>query len=230
MSGPAKNLKCVDYKWRSHENDVVQVYFFDDGSVWNKWQGEWNVEWQPEPTAAAPAATPERPKTITVDELRVGDEVHLFGELRRIEFIGPTGRYSISGVKTVSMKCDLVEFLARGVQVYRDDKLISGWPVESLPDNFNWRDLYKSAEADVKKHEARIAELEAELAALKAKQQEETPLDPWRVLMTAHRFCGDQSCEIQFQASKAFWGLLGTYIWNACEIEGKTGVIPYSIK
>jgi hypothetical protein len=140
---------------------------------------------QPEPTAAA---TPKRPKTITVDELRVGDEMEIQGNRHTINRIDVSGDFEIFPSFPSSMhllRNEAAEFLARGVQVYRDGKLISGWPVESPPDDFNWRDLCKSAEADVKKHEARIAELEAELAAIRSQPQEVPPLDPWRVLATA---------------------------------------------
>lgn len=123
--------------------------------------------------ASSPGLAAERPRTITVDELLVGDHVvglplhdgegayHSSDGMRH--FFNNIGGRVLSSLE----KRTVSALLARGMQVYRDGKLISGWPIGGEPDNFDWQSCYRAAEADVKKHEARITELEAEVKSWK---------------------------------------------------------------
>ena len=123
--------------------------------------------------SAAPATTPERPKTITFDELRPGDEIEVQGKRHAIEERDLDGDFSVKPSLATSSylhKSELSELLARGVQVYRDGKLISGWPVKSPP-AYVIEDpvhTYEEVLAVANRNIKRVAELEAELAAWKA--------------------------------------------------------------
>jgi len=126
------------------------------------------IKSQPKPPESA--ATPELPKTMTIDELRKGDEIEFHGRRRRvISTDSDFGLEIYPPLTTTSFldESDILELLPRGMQVYRDGKLISGWPIGGEPDNFDWQSCYRAAEADVKKHEARITELEAEVKSWK---------------------------------------------------------------
>ncbi len=122
---------------------------------------------QPEPKPAEPVATPARPKTITVDELRVGDEIDL-GLEEKMRLKGNTHQGNYGFYCTKWLQCFppkvMERLLARGVQVYRDGKLISGWPVGEVPrlEAVEPLGMFRSSD-DIR----RIVELEAELAAAK---------------------------------------------------------------
>lgn len=156
---------------------------------------------QTDPKPAEAAATPERPKTITVDELRVGDEID-FGLEERMRYNDNTCKGNYEFCCTKWLQCFppkvMERLLARGVRVYRDGKLISGWPVESPPPYvisepvMTYEEVLSSASRNIK----RVAELEAELAAIKSQPQEVSPLDPWRVLATAVRVLRKHSSKI----------------------------------
>lgn len=77
--------------------------------------------------------------TIKADELRVGDVIEFPTSGGKIISISSNGEIRTSGNKMGYYDGKFVSWaLARGVEVYRDGELISGWPVGSPPVRVAW--------------------------------------------------------------------------------------------
>lgn len=129
MNKPSSDLNCVSYSSRVDGYTLINVFTFNDGSVWEYSLRKWSRLWQPEVKIKN-----ETPIKMNPNHLQSGDTIFIGDTYYEFVRIDQVGDFIFTDDRDDSLypfftPSELKELFARGVKVYRDGNLISGFDI-----------------------------------------------------------------------------------------------------